>query len=136
MPKRLTGKKRTERDALIRKWYKAGVIGAEIQERVKQKYGIGIHSNTLRTIREDLGIPPTPKNAPKKRRKPKPKPEDTALVLASPSGLVPAKELTPRLRALITHVADAMIEEGVLAVAIDGREVMITHVPEETVFEV
>jgi hypothetical protein len=143
MPKRLTGEKLTERNALIQKWLKADVHGNEIKRRVEEKYGIGIHTNTLRAIRESIGKgkpykgrKPGPKPGFKRKAKPKSPAEETALVLSSPSGLVPARDLSARLRALISHVADAMIEEGVLTVTVDGRYVTVTHIPEETAFEV
>lgn len=124
MPRQLNKEQAKRRNALIRKWLEAGITVTEIQNRVKDKYGIGVHSYTVAAIRENLDMP-----APRKSK-------TTALVLSSSTGLVPAKELSPRLRALITHVADAMTEEGVLTVSIDGRQVNITHVPEELSFEV
>jgi len=141
-PIRLKGEQLEERNALIREWYKAGKSGTEIAARVKEKYGVGIHSYTLAAIRDELGIEPQDRWGRKKakakpKRKAKTKPiEETALVLASPSGLVPAREISTRLEAMIIKLADVMIEEGVLAINIDGRQITVTYVPEESCFEV
>lgn len=129
MAKLIGEKKIKQRTAQIKKWIREGIPKYKIPDLAREKFGSGPNYNTICAIALEL-------DEPKPKPKPKPPTEETALVLSSPTGLVPAKEITPRLRALISHVADAMIEEGILAVTIDGREVMITHHPEETVFEV
>lgn len=115
MPRQLNKKQQKQRNALIVKWLREGIAGTEIQKRVKRKYSVGVHYNTIRDIKAELGKPQ---------------------VLSSPSGLVPAREVSPQLQNLITKVADAMVDDGVLTITIDGREVSITHTPEETTIEV
>lgn len=125
---RLKGKALARRDAQVKKWILEGVPKYRITEMAKEKFGSGPHYTTIQAMAEEL------ENLPIKRKTKTKK--AAALTLSSPTGLVPAREVSNRLQSSIIHLADAMAKEGVLKITIDGRQVSITHTPEETMIEV
>ena len=127
---RLKGKALARRDAQVKKWILEGVPKYRITEMAKEKFGSGPHYTAIQAMAEEL------ENLPIKRKTKTKTKKAAALTLSSPTGLVPAREVSQRLQALITQVADSMAKEGVLTVTIDRRQVSITHTPEETMIEV
>lgn len=120
------------RNKQVIKWLGQGHTISECQDFHRKEYGCGIAFETVASLR-DTG---TTKRKPKAKRPP-PEPEEAhGLVLASPTGLVPARDVSDRLRALIAHVADAMGREGVCEVMIQEREVVVSFTPDQQLFEV
>lgn len=128
-----------ERDRQVAAWLAAGHAITDIQQRHRKKYKVGISFGVVKAIQKltkGNGRYAHLMREVEPEQPPTPAPEDGAMILTSPSGLVPARDVSDRLRALIGHVADAMGKEGVIEVVIQDREVVVSFSPDQQLFEV